>query len=532
VADGGRFVEMGKTDVRADPGVWYRAIDLVGGAGPELIAAMLGRLRELFATGVLRPLPVQSWPLGQAREALRLMSQARHTGKVVLEVPAAFDPDGTVLITGGTGTLGALVAEHLVREWGVRHLVLAGRRGLDAPGAAELAGRLDAEVTVAAADVGDPAAVRELVAGIDPAHPLTGVIHAAGVIDDGLVADLTLPRLEQVWRPKAGGLAALDAATAGERLSFFLVFSSAAATLGSPGQGGYAAANAYCDAFIARRRAAGRPGQSVAWGLWESASAMTGHLSGTDKARLQGRGFRPLSDQQGTALLDLACDDGRAHLVAIGLDQRALAGQPPEAVPAMLRPLLAAAAGRRRPAAGSAQTSTDLTRRLAGRPDAERERMLLNLVSSHAAAVLGHRDPHAVRADAPFKDLGFDSLSAVELRNRLSAATGLRLPATIVFDYPHAAVLAGHLLGRLTADGAAPAPVDNVEPVLADLGRIESALGLLALDQADRERVGRRLRGLLTGLGADRAAGATAADVETASDEEMFALIDKQLRSS
>jgi polyketide synthase 12 len=284
---------------------------------------------------------------------------------------------------------------------------------------------------------------------------------------------------------------------------------------------------------MARRCAAGLPGLSIAWGLWEQTSTMTGHLAGTDLARMRRSGFTPLSGEQATALLDVACEDGGAHVVAVNLDPRALAGQPAQAVPAMLRSLVTTAAGRKRPtASGTGETSDDLTSRLAGMPDAERRTTLLNLVSSHAAVVLGHRDPGAVRADTSFKDLGFDSLTAVELRNRLSAATGLRLPAAVVFDYPHAAVLADHLLNRLAPDGAAAPPADAVEPVLGDLGRIEGVLGALALDQAARERVARRLRGLLASLDGERAAPSAAADVEAASDEEMFALIDKQLRSS
>jgi polyketide synthase 12 len=244
-------------------------------------------------------------------------------------------------------------------------------------------------------------------------------------------------------------------------------------------------------------------------------------------------GLRPLATGHGLTLLDAACEDGGAHVVAMHLDPRALAGQPPEAVPAILRSLVTTAAARRRPtAAGSGESSADLTRRLAGMPEAERRRTLLNLVSANVAMVLGHRDPGAVRAGTSFKDLGFDSLTAVELRNRLSAATGLRLPAAVVFDYPHADVLADHLLGRLAPDGAsANGLADPVEPVLGDLGRIEGVLGALALDQTARERVARRLRGLLASVDGEPAAPTAAADVESASDEEMFVLIDKQLRS-
>nr|MDT0663920.1 MDR/SDR family oxidoreductase [Micromonospora sp. DSM 115978] len=268
LAEGGRFVEMGKTDVRDPGGVWYRAFDLVGDAGPDVVGEMFGVLRGLFEGGQLRALPVRSWPLGRAREALRFMGQARHTGKLVLDVPVGVDRDGTVLITGGTGVLGGLVAEHVVRVWGVRHVVLVSRRGGAAVGVEELVGRLGVDVRVVAADVGDPVAVREVVEGVDPAFPLTGVIHAAGVVDDCVVTGLSSERLAGVWRVKAGGAVNLHVATEHLELGLFVVFSSAAGSLGSPGQAGYAAANAFCDALMARRRAAGLPGLSIGWGLW------------------------------------------------------------------------------------------------------------------------------------------------------------------------------------------------------------------------------------------------------------------------
>jgi polyketide synthase 12 len=263
---------------------------------------------------------------------------------------------------------------------------------------------------------------------------------------------------------------------------------------------------------------------------------MTTHLGDADLTRMRRGGFTPIGDEQGTALFDIACEEGGAHVVAVDLDPRALARRPAQAVPAMLRSLVTTlvtrAAGRGRPAAaGTGESPAGLESRLAGMSDVEQRTTVLSLVRSHAAAVLGHRDADTVREDTPFKDLGFDSLTAVELRNRLSAATGLRLPPAVVFDYPHATVLADHLLERLAPDGAEAPPADAVEPVLGDLGRIEGVLGALALDQTARERVARRLRGLLASLDGERAVPAAATDVETASDEEMFALLDQQLGS-
>jgi polyketide synthase 12 len=526
LAEGGRFLEMGKTDVREAPGDWYRAFDLVTDASPDRIAFMLAELRELFVSGRLRPLPVQAWPLERARDAFRHMSQARHTGKIVLDVPAAIDPEGTVLITGGTGTLGALVAEHLVRSWGVRHVLLVSRRGPEAPGAAELAGRLDAEVAIVAADVGDPDGVRDLVAGIDPAHPLTGVVHAAGIVDDGLVTAMTPERMAGVRRVKADGAASLHAATADLRLGFFVVFSSAAATSGSPGQANYAAANAYCDALMARRRAAGLPGLSIGWGLWASASGMTGDLTGTDLHRVSGSGISPLSDERGLALLDGAFEHGTAHLVAADLN---VAGRPAGTVPPLLR-ALASDEGAARRAAANGHQRIDWAGQLAGLSPEDQLAMLLGLVRTHAASVLGHADPDALRADTQLKDLGFDSLTAVELRNRLSAATGLRLPAALAFTYPSPSAIAGHLRERLV-----PAQADPSAPVLGEVDRLEALIDRFGPDGPTRVRLAKRLEALLWRLDDSGEDGGAVVDdgvLESASDDEMFELIDRELGSA
>ncbi|WP_445195093.1 SDR family NAD(P)-dependent oxidoreductase [Streptomyces sp. TYQ1024] len=538
--EGGRFLEMGKTDVRDPaevaeryPGVTYHLYDLVTDAGPDRIRDMWAAMEELFASGALAPLPVRSWPLDKAREAFRFMSQAKHTGKLVLEIPPALDPEGTVLITGGTGALGRVVAEHVVRQWGVRRLLLAGRRGPEAPGAAELVEHLrglGAEVSVVAADVSDAVSVAELVGKADPAHPLTGVVHAAGVLEDAVVTAQTPESLARVWSAKATAAAHLHEATRDLRLGAFVVFSSAAATLGSPGQANYAAANAYCDALMRRRRAAGLSGLSVGWGLWQtSGDGMTGGLGETDVARMARIGVKAMSGEHGLALLDAAQRRAEPYVLAADLNPRVLAAKSATALPALLR-AFANGQGPARPTAAAGRPSTDWAGRLAGLTVEAQYQNLLDLVRTHAAAVLGHAGTDAVRADVPFTDLGFDSLTAVELRNRLSAATGLRLPATFIFRHPTPAAIAEELREQLC-----PAAADPSAPLFGELDRLETVIAGHAHDEDTRGRLVARLESLLwrLGDGAGDGSGDTVAgdDLESASDDELFELIDRELPS-
>ncbi|MBP8534028.1 SDR family NAD(P)-dependent oxidoreductase, partial [Streptomyces sp. MK37H] len=541
--EGGRLLEMGKTDIRdpeliaaEHPGVTYRVYDLITDAGPDRIGEMLRELGELFASGALESPPVHAWPLSRAREALRYLSQAKHTGKLVLDVPARVDTDGTVLITGGTGTLGALVAEHLVRTWNIRHLLLVSRSGPDAPGAKELVAQLadlGAEARIEAVDVTDGAAVHGLVAGIDPAHPLTGVVHAAGVLDDAVVTSQTPERLARVWGPKATAAAHLHAATAHLRLGMFVMFSSAAGVMGSPGQANYAAANAYCDALAVHRQAMGLPAVSVAWGLWADTSGMTGHLDEADLARMSRSGIAAMSGARALGLMDAACWHGAPQPAAVQLDLRTLAAQPADTLPALLRTLLDSGTTTRRTAATGAPAA-GLVAQLTAVSAEERHRILLTLVRTQAAAVLGHTDAGAVSGDTPFKDLGFDSLTGVELRNRLAAATGLRLPATVVFRHPTPSAIAAELREQLC-----PAQADTSTPVFGELERLEAAMaGLGAHDEA-RGRLAKRLEALLWRLNDGTPAEATgehrpSADdgaLDSASDDELFEFIDRELPS-
>ncbi|WP_284574474.1 type I polyketide synthase [Streptomyces sp. 2P-4] len=464
LAPGGRLVEMGKTDIRdaADvardhDGAFYRAFDLAE-AGPERIGEMLTELVALFEQGALRPLPVTAWDLAHAPDAFRYVSQARHTGKVVLTVPRPWNPDGTVLITGGTGELGRALARHLVTAHGMRHLLLAGRRGPDSPGAAELRSELaelGAEVTLAACDTADRAALAALLASVGADHPLTAVVHAAGVLDDGVVTSLTPERLATVLRPKADAAWNLHELTRHLDLAGFVLFSSAAGTFGNAGQGNYAAANTFLDGLARHRQTAGLPATSLAWGLWAQASGMTGHLDEGDRSRARSTGALPLATRDGLTLFDAALAARRPLLVPLRLDSAVLRRRAPEALPPILRTLFRGTAARRAAEAGpgTAVPGGGLRHRLAALPAAERQTALVELVTTYAVAVLGHADAGLIHAGKAFRDLGFDSLTAVELRNRLGTAAGLRLPATLVFDHPTPVALAEHL-GGLLADTA------------------------------------------------------------------------------
>ncbi len=380
-------------------------------------------------------------------------------------LPSVLDSDRAVLITGGTGGLGALIARHVVGVHGARCVVLASRRGREASGARELEeelGRMGARVVVAACDVSDRTELERLLGLVPEEFPLGVVVHAAGVLDDGVVESLTAERVGRVFAPKVDAAWHLHELTAQLELQAFVLFSSAAGTLGTPGQGNYAAANAFLDGLASYRRARGFAGVSMAWGLWEQSSGMTGGLSDADRTRMERAGVCALSSEEGLELFDAVLSASEPVLLPVRLDLTAVRAQARAGLlPALLRGLV------RVPAHEVTETGGSLARRLAGVGEGEREGVVLGLVRGEVAAVSGHDSPLAIDPQCTFRELGFDSLTAVDLRNRLRAVTGLRLSATIAFDYPTPSALAGHLLEQ-TAGAPSPTLLVTTAPASAD----------------------------------------------------------------
>ncbi|MEV0805999.1 type I polyketide synthase [Micromonospora sp. NPDC050200] len=388
------------------------------------------------------------------------------------DTPAGLDPDGTVLVTGGTGGLGALVARHLAGAYRIRHLLLTSRRGPAAPGVDELRAELaelGATAEVVACDVGDRDQLAALIAAVPARHPLTAVVHAAAVVDDGVVGSLTPERIDGVLRPKVDAAWHLHELTRDADLAAFVLFSSAGGLVLAAGQGGYATANVFLDALAQHRVAAGLPATSVAYGLWGTDVGLGAWLTEADLQRMARQGLPALTVPEGLAAVDTALRTTRATLVPVKVDVAALRARADDP-PALLRGLLPRV---RRRSAAAAVDPEWFARRLAGQSPAEQERQVTELVRGHAAAVLGHDGPEAVDPERDFLELGFDSLAAVELRNRLNAATGLRLAPMAVFDNKNPAALARHVRAELApAADRAPAPEPTGEPdTLAGLFR-------------------------------------------------------------
>ncbi|GLW89897.1 type I polyketide synthase [Actinokineospora globicatena] len=415
-----------------------------------------------LAAAVRRREPQLALRAGQARVP-RLTRCAGAAGR---PLPVG---DSTVLVTGGTGALGGALARHLVAEHGVRRLVLAGRRGRESAGVADLVDeltRLGAVVDVVACDVGDRADLARVLAGIPAEAPLRGVVHAAGVLADGVVGSLTPEHVDRVFRPKVAGAWHLHELTRDLDLSFFVLFSSLSGVVGAAGQAAYAAANVFLDSLARQRNAVGLPALSLAWGPW--ASGMTDGLTTADRDRIA-RTVAPLSTSDALRVFDAAVVlHGESLVVPANLDLIALRAEADAGRgSALLRRLVPAPA---RPVAGG------LAARLRALPERDRVAALLTVLRSHVAAVLGHASTEGIGDDRAFGDLGFDSLSGVDLRNRLAEALGVRLPATAVFDHPTPRALAEHLRDRLVGGAGAAARPTGV-PSAADDPVVIVAMG-------------------------------------------------------
>ncbi|MGV4925929.1 SDR family NAD(P)-dependent oxidoreductase [Streptomyces sp. BHT-5-2] len=447
-------------------------------------------------------------------------------------VPGRLDPHGTVLITGGTGMLGGLVARHAVAVHGVRSLVLASRRGMGAVGAEalcrELRGR-GVRVEVVSGDLADREQVRTLLAHVPDDAPLTAVVHAAGVLDDGLVTALSAERIDRVFRAKVDAAVWLDELTRDLRLDAFVLFSSLAGVLGNAGQANYAAANTFLDALAHRRRAAGLPATSLAWGLWDGEAGMAGHLDQADLARAARLGVLALDRDQGLRLMDTGLASPRAALAPVALDLSALRRQAQsDRLPPIWQELIGQVEQHDTPTAGEPLRPSDpepvrSPGSLVGPADLTDLAALVGLVRDEATAILGYAESERIGGEQSFQDAGIDSLSAVELQERLTAVTGVELPATLVFDHPTPAAVADYLRTQLTHD--------DQRPGLAELDSLEEALTELPADEEVRRRIAERLHRMLDrvnrDLGTTESTGASE-QLDFTTDDELFDFIEKK----
>ncbi|WP_446681626.1 type I polyketide synthase [Amycolatopsis plumensis] len=425
---------LGRVAAMERPDQWGGLVDLPARIDDGAVAALAA---VLTAPGGEDQLAVRDAGLFARRLAHAELADAPDT--------ELWRPSGTVLVVGGTGALGAQTAKWAART-GAAHLVLTSRRGPAAAGVPELTAELEeagAEVTVVACDAADRTALAEVLAAVPAQHPLTAVVHAAGVVDDGVLASLTPERLAGVLGPKVDAARHLDELTDALDLDAFVLFSSFAGTFGGPGQGAYAAANATLDAIAQARRARGRRATSIAWGPW-AGGGMAAEQSAAE--RRHRTGMTPLTPEKAFTAMRRAVTDGRPLLAVVDVDWSRI---PPIPLVADL-PEVAAAAER----AKSAAAEPALRRELAGLTAAERTRRVRELVAAQVARVLGFASGDDIGVSKPFSDLGFDSLTAIELRNALGAAAGLSLPATLIYDYPTTAALADHLRDELTGTAA------------------------------------------------------------------------------
>jgi len=478
----GRFVDIARgsvrapEQVRAEHGVAYGTFEL-GALDRATLAGLLAELAALAATGTAPALPLTRFDIRQADAALRHLGEARHVGKVVLTWPAAFDPERTVLVTGGTGKIGGIIARHLVRDYGAKHLLLTSRSGPSAEGIGELVAELTeagAHVRVAACDAGDRDALAEVIASVSTEHRLGGVVHLAASLADATFAQITPEQVTAVLGAKADGAWHLHELTRDLDLSMFVLFSSAAGTFGAPGQANYAAANVFLDALARRRYHQGLAATSMAWGWWAEDTSNTGSLDDKDRARLTRMGVTPIETVQALELFDAALATGRPYVVPVGMDLSLLRVASSVAeLPPFFRALLHS----RPRATGQTGDASQLAKRLAGLSPAEQHGVVVELLKTPISMVLGYSSPDAVAPDREFTEMGIDSLSSIELGTHLRAMTGVKLANSVIFQYPTVNLLARHVLDQVT-----PQDAELADPIV---GEVEMLLERLAAIHED-----------------------------------------------
>ncbi|MFJ5262506.1 type I polyketide synthase [Streptomyces sp. NPDC088387] len=506
---------LGRVAALEHPDRWGGLVDLPAEIGPQTAVRLAALLGEAAGSG------------DKSGEDQVVIRESGTYGRRLEHAPARagapWKPSGTVLVTGATGAVGAAVARWLAAE-GAEHLLLTSRRGTEAPGAADLVRELTeagAEVTLVSCDVADREAVAALLDSVPDERPLTAVLHLAGVLDDGVLDGLTPERFTGVLAPKADAARHLHELTADHDLSAFVLFSSLTATVGGAGQANYAAANSYLDALAEHRRAAGLPATSVAWGPW-GGDGMAAH--GNVRSAARAMGMSVLDPGRALTALHRALDGGDTTVTVADVNWTVFA---PAFTSGRPSALLSALPETQRGAGGQdgAGAVDGFAEKLAGLTGGERDRALQELVCGQAAAVLGYGGADAVEPTTAFRDLGFDSLTSVDLRNRISNAAGVPLPATLIFDYATPAALAKHLGTELAGAD------DSVDSVVAELDRVASRLGDLTAEDLEQGRITTRLQALLVDLNKTlgQSADVVAGRLEDASADDVFAFIDNEL---
>ena len=505
LAEGGRFLEIGKRDVwstersrRDRPDAAYHLYDLgsQAEAGNVALAPALDAIVAGLEDGSLPPLPVASFSLDRIGEGMRLMAQARHVGKIVLTIgedAVRVEPlvtVGTVLVTGGLGGVGLETVRWLAAK-GVKSIALLGRSAPSA-GAQALIDELatsDVSIRVVPGDVGDESSLSAALGLIAREMPrLSGVIHAAGSVSDGVLLEQHWDVARQALVGKAHGAHLLDRMTRHLPLDFFIVYSAASVWLGAPGMGLYPAANAELDLLAERRRRLGLPGLSVGWGLWQG----LGMSTGSSGRKWEQRGLRPVDPAKGFAAIERLLDRPIGHAMIAPIDWKAFLRDPPQGHDQGFFADVAgtrAAASNTRAAPGSAPSPLIPLR---AAPAAQRADRLRDYLRAQALAVIGLDAGTRIDPTRPLKELGVDSLMAVELRNLLVRAAGVALPATVLFDHPTLDALVLHLMGAWDLEQVDAVAVRAAPPKIDDFAELddEEAEALLLAELAQLREAG------------------------------------------